>query len=381
MRELIRPRNITLAIMAFCAIFVVFIFTNYKIDLIAINKNIVGEVERSVYDSKIVMNNIIILCCAVFLGGLTVLMMLFSVRNYLKENEPQLGILKALGYRNIYIAVRNSKTSISILIGSGLAYISGLLFLPTFYKAFDGDIDILNILPVFHIELLFFYVIMPFIFFFGLSIFYNAILLRKNALDMIKQKGKIKVRKRVYKSKNKERSFLIEYKKSNLKNSMSLIIFVFLAAFCYSAEIQMAVSMLELESAVLFSVIIGVIGILIGLSVLFISISFVIDKNKKNISMFNAFGYTNKESTMVFLDGFRKYSYIGFVIGTGYQYMLLKLMYDVIFNASDYGVHYRFSVLGLIIALASFIILYEGLIFIYKKKLQAISLKQIMSSE
>ena len=44
------------------------------------------------------------------------------------------------------------------------------------------------------------------------------------------------------------------------------------------------------------------------------------------------FGYTQKECSQAILGGYRPMSYIGFAIGTVYQYTLLRIMVNIVFK-------------------------------------------------
>ena len=71
-------------------------------------------------------------------------------------------------------------------------------------------------------------------------------------------------------------------------------------------------------------------------------------------------------------------SYIGFVIGTVYQYALLRIMVDIIFRDVEIIPDYQFDLPVMLISLAAFIIIYEILMFAYSGKIKKISIKEIM---
>ena len=87
---------------------------------------------------------------------------------------------------------------------------------------------------------------------------------------------------------------------------------------------------------------------------------------------------SQKECCKAVLDGYRPISYIGFAIGTIYQYALLRIMVDIVFRDVDGVPVYEFDFPAMLIALVSFIIVYELLMFAYSDRIKKISIKEIM---
>lgn len=71
-------------------------------------------------------------------------------------------------------------------------------------------------------------------------------------------------------------------------------------------------------------------------------------------------------------------SYIGFIIGTVYQYGLLRLMVDIVFKDVEGVPAYEFDFPVMLISLVCFITIYEILMYGYSEKIKRISLKEIM---
>ncbi len=71
-------------------------------------------------------------------------------------------------------------------------------------------------------------------------------------------------------------------------------------------------------------------------------------------------------------------SYIGFAIGTGYQYALLRIMVDIVFQNIGGIPVYKFDFPVMLISFVVFIAIYETLMFIYSNKIKNISIKEIM---
>jgi predicted lysophospholipase L1 biosynthesis ABC-type transport system permease subunit len=103
-----------------------------------------------------------------------------------------------------------------------------------------------------------------------------------------------------------------------------------------------------------------------------------INGNTKTIAMMRVFGYSQKECCRAILGGYRPLSYIGFIIGTVYQYGLLRLMVDIVFKDVEGVPTYKFDFPTMLISLACFITIYEIMMYIYSEKIKKISIKEIM---
>ena len=120
-----------------------------------------------------------------------------------------------------------------------------------------------------------------------------------------------------------------------------------------------------------------IIGIVLSVVTMLLAMNTLIKNHKKNIGMMRVFGYQMKECIKYILDSYRIVSYIGFAIGTIYQYLLLKIMIEVVFK--DFEVpEYSFDFKLFFITLSIFVILYELLIRYYSRKLNKIPIKDIM---
>ena len=139
----------------------------------------------------------------------------------------------------------------------------------------------------------------------------------------------------------------------------------------------MSFSMKDLSSEMM-GVMMLVIGLVLAFTTLFLAITTVISGNTKTIAMMRVFGYSQKECCRAILGGYRPMSYIGFVIGTGYQYGLLRLMVDIVFKDFEDVPVYKFDVPVMLVSLVCFITIYEILMYVYSEKIKKISIKEIM---
>ena len=168
-----------------------------------------------------------------------------------------------------------------------------------------------------------------------------------------------------------------DLKRNTLKSKKALVFFIIFASFCFSAMTQMSFSMKDLSSEMM-GVMMLVIGLVLAFTTLFLAITTVINGNTKTIAMMRVFGYSQKECCMAILGGYRPLSYIGFIIGTVYQYGLLRLVVDIVFKDMGNVPVYEFDVSVMLISLTVFIAIYEVLMYVYSEKIKKISIKEIM---
>lgn len=139
-----------------------------------------------------------------------------------------------------------------------------------------------------------------------------------------------KPRKRPAEEKD-EGSFTDDLRKSTLKSKKTFAFFIVFASLCFSCMTQMSASMKDLSSFMMGAMIM-LIGLVLSFTTLFLAITTVINGNTKTIAMMQVFGYSQKECCRTLLGGYRPLSYIGFAIGTVYQYALLRIMVDIVFK-------------------------------------------------
>ena len=172
-------------------------------------------------------------------------------------------------------------------------------------------------------------------------------------------------------------SFLDDLKHNTLRSKKALVFFIVFASFCFSAMTQMSFSMKELSNKMIGAMML-LIGLVLVSTTLFLAITTVIKGSTKTIAMMRVFGYSQKECCKAILGGYRPVSYIGFAIGTLYQYALLRVMIDLVFKDVDGVAAYEFDVPIMLLSLAVLILLYEILMAVYSDRIKKISTKEIM---
>lgn len=375
-------KNITkqfgIMIISFCAVFICTLFLNFNMDFATVEEQINSPQIMALYDAMVMTGQVVSAVSGGCLLFTSVIMLFFYIKHYIDVHRRNLGILKALGYSNIKIAKNFWVFGLSIFIGTLLGFFSSFLLMPAFYEV-QSNGDLLPEIPIsFHIELFLALVILPSVIFAVLSVLYSLIMLKQPALQLLTSKGKTKDKIKKLKNKtDKNLPFITELKKSTVKSRASLVFFIIFASFCYSAMTQMSFSMDELASE-MFSFMTITIGLVLSFTTLFLGITTVVNSNTKTIAMMQVFGYSYKDCKNSILNGYRPLAYIGFAIGTVYQFVLLKITVSVVFKDVANIPEYNFDFVTFTFSLVTFIIVYEFIIYFYSLRIKHISIKEIM---
>lgn len=367
-------KMVGIIIISACAVFVCTLFLNFNIDLKNIEPLIDSQEMRMFYDAQIMTGRVVCMLSGGCLLLTSVVMLFFYIKHYIDTHRKELGILKALGYSNLRIARGFWVFGFSVFLGTVLGYGGAHIIMPAFYAQQNKDKLLPDVSMHFQPSLLLGLVILPTLIFALLSVFYSYIKLGTPVLELLKGKAVAKVRAT---KANTEMPFLEELQKSMVRQRRALVFFIAFAAFCYAAMMQMSCSMDELSS-VMMSVMILLIGIILAFVSLFLAITTVVKSNIKTVSVMHVIGYSRQECSRAVLSGYRPIAYVGFALGTIYQYVLLKIMVSVVFRDIENIPDYNFDVPAFIITLISFAVLYEIIMHCYTRELGKISIKEIM---
>ena len=359
-----------ISIVCCCAVFVCTFMLNFYID--ANNLSDIPAELQPLYEAQLLTAKFTSAISGGFLGVIAVVMLLFYIRLFIYSHSVQLGILKAMGYSNIKLAFKFWVFGLSIFVGSAAGFILGFAFMPMIYDGLtvEGLPEIaINFHPILFIAL----VVAPTAIYGALACLFAGVSLTKPVGELMR--GKSEKFKKTKNEKSKNRPFLKEMFIKSVTTKKLLTIFITFGAFCFSAMVQMAFSMKEV-SANSFAEFILVIGLVLTVVVSFMSVTSLINANTENISIMRALGYSLKECIFAVLGGFIPFLFIGFALGTVYQFGLLSLMVNIIFADVEGVVNYTFNVPLMFITLAAFIVFFGVLVFIYSLKISKISVKQ-----
>lgn len=371
-----------ISIVIACAIFVCNLFLSYRVDIIQIENLITTDEGRLLYNAQSTMANVICAISGGCLIGTSVVLLFFYIKQYVDSHSKELGIMKALGYSRIKIAFGFWKFGLSVFIGAVIGYAGSFIIMDGFYESMNEDHLLPDISVHINLVLAVILILVPTICFCGLAIIYAHRKLKRPALDLLREQQTTKLRKMKAKKKTGKKDtsldFLHEVRRSNVKGHPALIFFVAFGVFCYSDMVQMSFYMKEVASE-MFGVMIFLIGIVLAATSLILAITTIVNSNAKNIAMMKVYGYTAAECTGAVLNGYRIVTYIGFVIGSIYQFVLMKLMMGVFTDDNLIEIpEVTFQWGDFFITLGSFLIVYELLIYIFSRKIANVSVKKIM---
>ncbi len=367
---------IGISIVTCCAVFVCTFFTNYYMDVRMLTPDAVGGV-KELFDAQIVTAKFTSIITGSVLGLLTAGMLAFYIKLFIDSESKRLGMLKAMGYSSVALALRFWVFGLSVLIGAAIGYGAGFAVMPYIYKEMT-----INGMPTaqisFHAELLVALVVAPSIVFGALACAFAAIALRKNPVALLRGERRRKLKAKS--GKITDKPFLFEMCGATLRGKKSAVFFVTFACFCFSAMIQMGASMFD-YSGVAMSVMILSIGSVLAVVALIMAVTTVVNSNKRNIAVMKAFGYSKTECSAALLAGYVPFALIGFAVGTVYQYVLMNVMINVVFKGAPDMPEYGFDVSVFFIALAAFVVCYLTAMLFYSYRISKISVKYAMSEE
>ena len=364
----------SITMISFCAVFVCTLFLNYNLDLADVGDKITSSMSRSFYDAQVMTGKVVSSLSGGCLLLTTVVLLCFYVSHYIDIHQKELGILKALGYSRFRIAKEFWTFGCSVLAGAATAYLCAHLLMPTFYEV-QNELGLLPDFKVhFHPGLCFLLVLLPALFFSLLAVCYSYLKMKVSPLTLLRGK---ELKKVIKAKKDSDLPFLQELGKSTVRQRKSLVFFITFAIFCFSSMMQMSFSMDELASEMMSVMIMG-IGIVLACVTLFLASTSVVKANGKTITMMKVFGYQSADCGKAVLGGYRPWAYFGFLLGSVYQYLLLKIAVSVIFADIENVPEYHFDFPAMLIALFCFVVLYETVVFCYARKMEKMSLKEIM---
>ena len=111
----------------------------------------------------------------------------------------------------------------------------------------------------------------------------------------------------------------------------------------------------------------------------FFVVASVVKGNSKTVAMMRIMGYDNASCSKTVLGAYRPFACVGFIIGTLYQYGLLKLVVTFVFSNVENMPEYNFDWLNLLITLVSFVVIYEMIMLLFSLRIKKVSLKSVMA--
>ena len=372
MRDAIKFFGIT--IVCFCAVFVCTFFINYYLDVVPM-QDMVNDETMPLYHAQLATAKMTCGITGGVLAMIAIIMLVFYIKIYIDSHAKELGTLKAMGYANLTISKNFLFFGLSSLVGCVLGFGLGWVFMPLVYSQMQID-GLPKIEINFHASLIVFLVIIPTVVFAVFAFCYGCFALKRPALELIKgRQPKIKY----YKAKQNEKDlpFLQELSLKTLSSKKLLVFFVALASFCFSAMVQMGLSMEDLVSGTMGYLIL-MIGLILAVTSMFMALTSLVRANSKTMAMMKAMGYTSQECFIAVFAGYLPFIIIGFGLGTVYQFGLLYLMVNLIFKDVGEVPNYNFNVPMFFVTLAWFVVFCLLVSILYVLRIKKIAVKEVM---
>lgn len=363
-----------ISIVCFCAVFVCTFFMNYYLDILPLRESIENEF-LPLYNAQLSTAKMTCAITGGFLFVIAIIMLLFYIKIFVDSHSKIIGMLKAFGYSDFFVAKSFSVFGLSVLLGCASGFSLAWAFMKTIYRSLTID-GLTKIEPTFHFSLLLLAVILPTIVFTLISFLFALLKLRVPTMELLKGKQD-KYRNKKSKSNNKNCNFIFESAITVLKSKKSLAFFIFFSCFCFSAMVQMGLSMENLVKGTM-AILILIIGLVLSVVSMVMASTVLVRGNLKHFSLMKVFGYTKKERFLGVFSGYLPFTLFGFIVGTVYQFGLLKLMINVFFKDVISISAYNFNFKALAITFASFVIVYTLFFLFYAHKADKESFKAIM---
>lgn len=368
-----------ISVISCCAVLVCTMFLNFYFDVVQVEDRVAPGQAMILYQAQVSTAKVVCLVTGGCLLLTSVVMLFFYVKHYIDTHKKELGILKALGYSDFEAAVPFWVFGISVLIGTAAGFVGAFLLMPKFYELQNAEGLLPEISIRFHWQVFLFFVVLPTAAFALLAVLYACRKLGRPTILLLRDDPGASPGK-AGRWEDRERPFLEDVRKTTLRSKKTLAFFILFASFCYSAMTQMSFSMKDLSSEMM-GIMMLVIGLVLAFATLFLAITTVVRGNTKAIAMMRVFGYSHKECCQALLGGYRPLGYVGFVIGTVYQYGLLRVMVDVVFRDMEDVPVYEFDVPMMLLSLVSFLVVYEAIMSCYAGRIKKVSVKEVMAAE
>ncbi|KJQ57992.1 FtsX-like permease family protein [Streptococcus cristatus] len=375
-------RLVVVSIISFCAVFVTNLFLNFYLDIRLLDQtNWLPEI-RAAYDAQVAISWLIASISGAVLSLTSILLLFFYIRQFIDQHKPELGVLKALGYKNWEIARKFWLFSLPIGLGTGTGYFSSFAMMPHFYQLRNQSGVLPEITIRQHWSLFLFLVVLPTLSFAALAVLYASYCLRLPALDLLKRVSPSRKppKRKTVKQIRKDRPFLKDLSASLLWSRKLLIFFVIFGSMCFSAMIQLSFGMKELTDETI-QIMMMSIGTVLSVAILYLSLGVLLQENQETLAIMKVFGYSRNECHKSLFAPYRILAFLGFVLGTGYQYGIMQLLLRLMEKSIAQKVDYDFDFGVCLMTLLVFVLVYESLIYLSNRRIDQLTIKQVMLGE
>ena len=375
-------RLVVVSVISFCAVFVTNLFLNFYLDISLLDQtNWLPEIQAA-YDAQVAISWLIASISGAVLSLTSMLLLFFYIRQFIDQHKPELGILKAMGYKNWEIARKFWIFSLPVGLGTGAGYLSSFAMMPHFYHLRNQSGVLPEITIMQHWSLFLFLVVLPTLAFAALAVLYASYCLRLPALDLLKRvsPSQKSPKRKTVKQIRKDRPFLKDLSASLLWSRKLLIFFVIFGSMCFSAMIQLSFGMKELTDETI-QIMMMSIGTVLSVAILYLSLGVLLQENQETLAIMKVFGYSRNECHKSLFAPYRFLAFLGFVLGTGYQYGIMQLLLRLMEKSIAQKVDYDFDFGVCLMTLLVFVLVYESLIYLSSRRIDQLTIKQVMLGE
>ena len=375
-------RLVVVSVISFCAVFVTNLFLNFYLDISLLDQtNWLPEIQAA-YDAQVAISWLIASISGAVLSLTSMLLLFFYIRQFIDQHKPELGILKAMGYKNWEITRKFWIFSLPVGLGTGVGYLSSFVMMPHFYQLRNQSGVLPEITIMQHWSLFLFLVVLPTLAFTALAVLCASYYLRLPALDLLKRASSSQKspKRKATKKIRKDRPFLKDFSASLLWSRKLLIFFVIFGSMCFSAMIQLSFGMKELTDETI-QIMMMSIGTVLSVAILYLSLGVLLQENQETLAIMKVFGYSRNECHKSLFAPYRFLAFLGFVLGTGYQYGIMQLLLRLMEKSIAQKVEYDFDFGVCLITLLVFTLVYESFIYLSSRKIDQLTIKQVMLGE
>lgn len=375
-------RLVVVSVISFCAVFVTNLFLNFYLDISLLDQtNWLPEIQAA-YDAQVAISWLIASISGAVLSLTSMLLLFFYIRQFIDQHKPELGILKAMGYKNWEITRKFWIFSLPVGLGTGVGYLSSFVMMPHFYQLRNQSGVLPEITIMQHWSLFLFLVVLPTLAFTALAVLCASYYLRLPALDLLKRASSSQKspKRKATKKIRKDRPFLKDFSASLLWSRKLLIFFVIFGSMCFSAMIQLSFGMKELTDETI-QIMMMSIGTVLSVAILYLSLGVLLQENQETLAIMKVFGYSRNECHKSLFAPYRFLAFLGFVLGTGYQYGIMQLLLRLMEKSIAQKVEYDFDFGVCLITLLIFTLVYESFIYVSSRKIDQLTIKQVMLGE
>ena len=149
---------------------------------------------------------------------------------------------------------------------------------------------------------------------------------------------------------------------------------------CFAAMVQLSFGLRDYTDDIIQTMMI-MIGLILSFSILFLSLGIVVSESRETLALMKAFGYTDRECQGHILAPYRFWAYLGFVLGTVYQYGIMEILIGVIKDTVPEKIEHHFDGNVCFWTLIGFAVVYESLFYLSNRKLQKQTIKEVLLAE